>query len=205
MLQGTLLTAVVSVLILMLSVVIHELAHGYSSYYFGDKTAFFAGRLTINPIKHMDLFGSLLLPLSSVLLGSPVIFGWAKPVPIDPRNMKGHYSHLLVALAGPLSNFLLAVLFAIIFRFSPEIPFFQTVLVQTVVVNCVLGFFNLIPVPPLDGFHVLDQLLGTRGRGFVNLLIKYQFIIILIVIFSISRLVSVPALGTASFLLGTPL
>jgi len=205
MLQGTLLTAVVSVLILMLSVVIHELAHGYSAYYFGDKTAFFAGRLTINPIKHMDLFGSLLLPLAAILLGSPIIFGWAKPVPIDPRNMKGRWSQLLVALVGPLSNFLLAVIFALVYRFGPDNAFFQTVLIQTVIINCVLGFFNLIPAPPLDGFHVLDQLLGTRGRTVINFLLRYQFVVILLVIFSIAQLVSIPAYQFASFLLGTPL
>lgn len=205
MLQGTIITAVVSVLILMLSVVIHELAHGYSAYYFGDKTAFFAGRLTMNPIKHMDLFGSFLLPLASVLLGSPVIFGWAKPVPVNPHNMKGRFAELLVALVGPLSNFLLALVFGLVFRFSPENQFFQTVIIQMVVVNCVLGFFNLIPVPPLDGFHVMRELLGTKGTAFVNFLVRYQFIIIFIVIFSFSRIVSVPALATASFLLGTPL
>lgn len=205
MLQGTLLNSVISVVILILSVVIHELAHGYSSYYFGDKTAFYAGRLTLNPIKHMDLFGSFILPLAAILLGSPIIFGWAKPVPVDPRNMKGRWSELLVALAGPLSNFFLAIIFAVLFRFSLGNTFFQTILIQTVAVNCVLGFFNLLPVPPLDGFHVLDQILGTRGRVVINFLIRYQFIVIFIVIFSLARLVSVPSLAIASFLLGTPL
>ncbi len=205
MLQGTLLTAIVSVLILMLSVVIHELAHGYSSYYFGDKTAFFAGRLTINPIKHMDLFGSVILPLITILLGSPIILGWAKPVPVNPRNMKGRWSELIVALAGPVSNFLLAIIFALVYRLGFNNSLFQTILVQTVLVNCVLGFFNLIPVPPLDGFHVFDQLLGTKGRTVINLLVRYQFIIIIVVIFWLSRFVGIPALGITSFLIGTPL
>jgi Zn-dependent protease len=157
---------------LVFAVVLHELAHGYVARGCGDPTAAAAGRLSWNPIRHLDPVGSVLVPgllaLGAALAGSrPVLFGWARPVPIDPRRLRHpRRDMVLVALAGPTANLVLAAgaatLLALVLPVLPpgmpgnDLPLLGELLVATVVVNCILGIFNLLPVPPLDGGRVLQ-------------------------------------------------
>ena len=148
-----------TLVVLILSVIVHEVAHGYAANSLGDPTARLAGRLTLNPIPHIDIMGSIVLPALLVLTSSPILFGWAKPVPYNPFNLKNHrWGETFVALAGVATNFLLAIIFGLIVRFSPIIGLDATAvsLAATIAfINLFLGLFNLIPFPPLDGFSAL--------------------------------------------------
>ena len=153
-----------SFIVLIFSVILHELAHGYTAFALGDPTAKYEGRLTFNPIKHLDAFGSVILPLLLALSSVPVIIGWAKPVPVNPYNFRDQkWGEFKVALSGPATNFAIALVFGIIIRmFYGFLPVnligFFVIVVQ---LNLVLAFFNLVPIPPLDGswilFHFLPE------------------------------------------------
>jgi Zn-dependent protease len=142
-------------------VILHEVAHGYAANSLGDPTARLAGRLTLNPIPHIDIFGSILLPLFLRLSGSPILFGYAKPVPYNPYNLKGKFGEGFVAAAGALTNLLIALVIGLFIRFGGGLvpASFLTVLDTAVFYNLLLGIFNLIPIPPLDGSKVLTSLL----------------------------------------------
>jgi Zn-dependent protease len=152
--------------VFVLSIVVHECAHGLVALWCGDPTARERGRLTLNPLPHVDPFGSLVLPGLLMLTHSPVMFGWAKPVPIDASRLRHPVNdHLKVAMAGPASNALLALAFAALVRVAPSHGFFAplaTMGLAGVVWNCALGLFNLIPIPPLDGSWVLMRFLPLR-------------------------------------------
>lgn len=173
------------VVILIMSVVIHEVAHGYAAYVQGDPTAALQGRLTLNPIKHLDLLGSIIVPGFLMLLQTPFLFGWAKPVPYNPYNLSDQrWGELKVALAGPLSNVLLAVIFAFGIRFMPGLPEPALTLAGYVVlINLVLAIFNLIPVPPLDGSKVLAGLFPIQMARFYKAIEGYGLIVGLVAIF----------------------
>lgn len=152
--------------VFVLSIVVHECAHGVMALWNGDTTARDRGRLTLNPLPHVDPIGSLLLPGILMFTGSPFLFGWAKPIPVDwsrlrhPRN-----DQVKVALAGPASNALLAILFAALVAFAPKEGFFAPLAIMGmagVVWNCALGLFNLIPIPPLDGSWLLMRFLPLK-------------------------------------------
>jgi Zn-dependent protease len=149
--------------VLILSVIVHEVAHGYAANALGDPTARMAGRLTLNPLPHIDLMGSIIVPALLIFTGSPIFFGWAKPVPYNPYNLKNlHWGETLVALAGSATNILLAIIFGLIVRFGPGLgfdPLALSLAVNIAFVNLFLGLFNLIPFPPLDGFVALRSLL----------------------------------------------
>jgi Zn-dependent protease len=152
--------------ILIYSIVLHEAAHGYMANYLGDPTARFLGRLTLNPLKHIDPIGSVVLPALLTLSQSPFLFGWAKPVPYNPYNFQkgGQYAEALVAFAGPGANFLLALVFGLVIRVSDmlALPGFVTEFAFLVVLtNIMLGLFNLTPIPPLDGSKILSVLLPS--------------------------------------------
>ena len=152
--------------VLIFSAVLHEVAHGYMADYLGDPTARMAGRLTLNPLSHLDPVGSVLLPLLLSFSGSPFLIGYAKPVPYNPYNLPRRWDETLVAAAGPATNVALALLFGLVIRFgggmSPELLSAFGIIV---IVNLVLALFNLIPVPPLDGSKILSGLLpGTLGE-----------------------------------------
>ena len=161
-------------IILIMSAVIHEVSHGYVANALGDPTAKYAGRLTLNPLKHLDPFGSIILPLMLLVFRSPVIFGSAKPVPINPNNFKNSKRDTaIVGIAGPLSNFVIAFIFTVILRFLPvnlsgadilsdPINGMGIFLGIIVLFNIVLGVFNLILVPPLDGSRILMLVLPFR-------------------------------------------
>ncbi|MBI5405617.1 site-2 protease family protein [Candidatus Kaiserbacteria bacterium] len=148
-----------SLVVLILSVIAHEVAHGYAANSLGDPTARLAGRLTMNPLPHIDLMGSIIIPALLVTTHSPILFGWAKPVPYNPYNLRNQrWGEALVALAGSATNIFLAVMFGLVVRFGSSVGFdaLALSLASTIAfVNLFLGLFNLIPFPPLDGFTAL--------------------------------------------------
>lgn len=159
-------------LVFLFSVVIHEVAHGYIAERLGDPTARLAGRLTLNPLRHLDLFGSILMPLFLFISQSPIIFGWAKPVPYNPAMLVKDFKYgpLKVALAGPVSNFLIALVMGLILRFGyPFLPEISSLLLGIIVfINLLLAVFNLIPIPPLDGSKILTILLPPRYALYIE-------------------------------------
>ena len=152
------------ILVLIFSVILHEVAHGYMANYLGDPTARLQGRLTLNPVSHVDLFGTILLPGLLLLTHSPFLIGYAKPVPYNPYNLRGFWGEALVAFAGPATNILLAVIFGLAIRlFGPFLaPGLVEAFLIVVFINILLALFNLIPIPPLDGSKVLSALLPPR-------------------------------------------
>ncbi len=157
--------------ILVISIVVHEVSHGLAALWQGDRTAQYQGRLTLNPIKHIDPVGSILVPLFCALLPGSLMFGWAKPVPYNPYNLKnGRISEFFVAFAGPLSNILIALLGAFTIRaFGPTLPDATlTILAMTILINLVLALFNLVPLPPLDGSKILASILPYQASLKLN-------------------------------------
>ncbi len=181
------LQAVFSVAILIMSVVIHEVSHGYAALYFKDQTAKMAGRLTLNPIKHLDPVGSVLVPILLIVSHSPFPFGWARPVPVNEQNLVGGKKALtMVAGAGVLANLLVAVVFGILIRIMVMIGFkneaFLYISSIIVLINIGLAIFNLIPVPPLDGSKILLSLLPPKMFSFVRFIESYALILILLLV-----------------------
>ena len=154
---------ILSLVVLILSVIAHEVAHGYAANTLGDPTARLAGRLTLNPLPHIDLVGSIVIPTLLVFTHSPILFGWAKPVPYNPYNLRSQrWGETLVALAGSATNLVLAVIFGLVVRYGFLLGFSETALTLAATitfVNLFLGLFNLIPFPPLDGFTALRSAL----------------------------------------------
>lgn len=176
--------------ILIMSVVIHEVSHGYAALYLGDQTAKYEGRLTLNPLKHLELFGSFILPVLSYMFGG-FLLGWAKPVPYNPYNLRpGRFSEAIVAIAGPLSNFSLALIFGLIIRFGAgELPAAFLAISQVIVlINIVLGVFNLVPIPPLDGSKILFALFPQNLYKIRAFFEQFGLILLLIFIFFLSHL-----------------
>ncbi|MBU3925846.1 site-2 protease family protein [Patescibacteria group bacterium] len=177
-----------AVVVLIMSVVIHEVSHGFTANLLGDPTAKYAGRLTLNPIKHLDPMGSVIFPLLLVVFHSPVIFGWAKPVPYNPYNLRNQkWGAGLVAVSGPLSNFLIAIFFGLLIRFSSSLSFlpfsFFDISSLIVVINLVLGVFNLVPIPPLDGSKVLFSFLPYNWHKVEIFMERYGIFALLVFIF----------------------
>jgi len=158
------LTAILSLVVLILSIILHEVAHGYAANRFGDPTARLAGRLTLNPLPHIDPVGSVLIPALLVFTHSPILFGWAKPVPYNPHNLRGaRFAEAAVALAGSATNIALAIIFGLIVRFGADLPVAALTLASVIAfTNLFLGLFNLIPFPPLDGFTALRSALPWK-------------------------------------------
>ncbi|MFA5791708.1 MAG: site-2 protease family protein [Candidatus Paceibacterota bacterium] len=178
--------AIFYIAILIMSVVIHEVSHGFMAEYFGDNTARNAGRLTLNPVKHLDFFGSIILPFVLVISNSPFLFGWAKPVPYNPNNLSDRkWGTIAVASAGVMANFLIAIIFGIIIRISVGFVLpagFYFITSAIVIVNLALGIFNLIPIPPLDGSKILFSFLPSRAFSFILAYEQYSLILLLIFI-----------------------
>lgn len=179
---------IVSLAILVVSVVLHEVSHGYMAYMLGDPTAKMAGRLTLNPVKHVDPIGSIIVPFLLSLLPGGIVFGWAKPVPYNPDNLQaGKWGPAYVAAAGPASNIFIALIFGLATRFLLPMGMIPDGAAQIipliVVVNLLLAVFNLLPVPPLDGSQILFSLLPYRMRFVEEWFSRYQLLIILVIIF----------------------
>lgn len=165
------------VLVLMFSVILHEVAHGYMANFLGDPTAKLQGRLTLNPISHIDLLGTIILPLLLVMSGSSILIGYAKPVPYNPYNLRGKYGEALVAAAGPGTNILLALIFGLSIRFfgATMDPDLASAFMVITSINIFLAIFNLIPIPPLDGSKVLSIILpGALGRGYESIRMSFE-------------------------------
>ena len=179
---------VFSLIVLLFSTMLHEIAHGSVALSLGDTTAREEGRLTLNPIKHLDFFGSIMLPLMMYVftLGQGPIFGWAKPVPINPFNLTDKkWGMLKVAIAGPAVNFLIGITFSFLTKFTFLPPVMKFLFAIVALYNFAWGIFNLIPVPPFDGSHILFTLLPKTQKWiqFRLFLLKYGFFIILAFIF----------------------
>ena len=181
-------SVIIILVIIVFSVILHELAHGVVAYWLGDNTAKDAGRLTLNPLKHIDPIMSIAVPLVLYLLHAPV-FGGAKPVPINERNLKwGVWGMALTALAGPLTNFLLAFIFFLIGQFTGLLDgvggeLWQFAFEEAILVNLGFMLFNLIPIPPLDGSRLLYAIAPDAVRRVMMVMERYGIIIIYILIF----------------------
>jgi len=157
---------VFEVIVLVFSAIVHEYMHGWMAYRLGDSTAKDAGRLTFNPLAHLEWFGSFFLPLVMIITRMPFVFGWAKPVPYNPYNLRDRkYGDAKVALAGPLGNLIIALFFGLFLRFFPFVSLtFSGLLSIIVYINLVLMIFNLVPIPPLDGSKILATFLSPSAR-----------------------------------------
>lgn len=193
---------IITLIILLFSVVLHELSHGIVADKLGDDTARVSGRLTLNPLPHLDLFGSILLPLFLFLVNSPIIFGAAKPVPVNFFNLKNPKRDMaLVSLAGVGANFVLALAFALPIRLGligQGDPGFS-ILLQAAIMNMVLGVFNSIPIPPLDGSKVLASFLSDQMMYKILALERYGFILIVLFLYTgIINAILVPILASVA-------
>lgn len=176
--------------ILIMSVVIHEVSHGYAASFLGDQTARYQGRLTLNPLKHLDFFGSFLLPLLLYISKVGIILGWAKPVPYNPYNLRpGRFSEAIVAFAGPATNILIALIFGMLLRFgvssgaSWASEAFVQITAMVVFINILLAIFNLVPIPPLDGSKILFSLFPDRLQAMRGFFERYGLIFVIIFVF----------------------
>jgi Zn-dependent protease len=193
------LTAAVGMVAFIFSVIVHENAHGLAAERFGDPTARELGRITMNPIPHIDPIGSILLPLAAFLSGIPFL-GWAKPVPVNGANLRNPVVHgAYVAAAGPISNFLLAlaaavlwIIVGLVFKHVPgliesgerSLYFFNTLCSSLIMINCVLAMFNLLPIPPLDGHWILMRYLPPGPREALRSLGRWGFFILILLLWS---------------------
>ena len=190
--------AVLSIPALMIAVILHEVAHGWVAYKWGDPTAKLAGRLTLNPVPHIDPIGTLLLPGMFIILGSPIIFGWAKPVPINPSNFRDiRRGTFFVSIAGVAMNLSLAVFFGALYRvvyglYDAVDPFVAQSIItpllifctKSVFVNLILALFNIIPIPPLDGSRALMSFLSFKYWELFYRYEVYGFFVITILLFT---------------------
>ncbi|MFA5643945.1 MAG: site-2 protease family protein [Patescibacteria group bacterium] len=223
---------ILSIIILIFSIIVHEYGHAWMANKLGDSTAKDLGRLTLNPIPHIDLFGSILLPLFFIFSGTGFILAWAKPVPYNPFNIRDKkYGDLKVAIAGPGANIILAVFFGLMARFLPilaelkvsllsayltgDFPFlvsqmagnlWVTIFLMSIIfcfLNLLLAIFNLIPVPPLDGSKILLNFLPDKYKYKVLAIERYGLLIVLfLLVFGFFRLLFFPILYSLYFLTG---
>lgn len=174
---------------IVFAITVHEASHGYAARYFGDMTAYQEGRITLNPLKHIDLFGTILLPALTVALGG-ILFGWAKPVPVNFARLRNPKKDMLwVAAAGPASNFVMAIFWAFVIKFSisaPEAIAYPLALMGKagVSINIVLMVLNLLPLPPLDGGRIAASLLPDNFARPFSQLERYGFIILIVLLFT---------------------
>lgn len=209
--------AIMAVPVLM-AITCHEAAHGYAAWRLGDPTAKHAGRLTFNPVRHIDLFGTILFPLLLIIIKSPFLFGWAKPVPVNPRFFSDPVKGMmLVSLAGPGSNFAMALGFAAMHHgllwyvdisggagMSVIAPL-ALMAWYGVVINLILGVFNLFPVPPLDGSKILAGFLPAKGAAAIYGMERYGFLIIILLLMTgVLQHVLLPLVAAGMSFLGMP-
>jgi len=196
------------VIILIMSVVIHEVSHGYAALALGDPTAKYQGRLTLNPISHLDPIGSFLVPLLGYFAGGFII-GWAKPVPFNPYNLRNQkWGEAIVAVAGPLANIALAVIFGLIIRFAGPTfmsSAFLSLAAYVVIINITLAIFNLMPIPPLDGSKVLFAFLPYRWQSIRGYFERYGLIVLLFFVFFLWQVMSPVINYLFALLIGRPI
>lgn len=177
------------IIVLIFSVILHEIAHGYAALRYGDHTAEYQGRLTLNPLSHLDMYGSVILPLLLILTQAPFLIGWAKPVPYNPENFapaKRKIATLWVASAGILTNLVIAVFFSLVIRLATVTSFIPDSIIPLasviVLLNIVLAVFNLMPIPPLDGSKILFTLGGFNMLRLERFFERYSLILLLVFI-----------------------
>jgi Zn-dependent protease len=171
--------------VLLFSVIVHEVAHGYVAFLNGDPTARLSGRITLNPIPHIDPVGTILLPLILLLTGSRLLFGWAKPVPVNPSYFRDYrWGEITTSFAGPASNLLLALAFSYLLRLQLGGPGLLLLAYYGCTINIFLALFNLIPIPPLDGSHLVSAFLPYRWLQYYRYLEPVGFIIILLLFYA---------------------
>jgi len=197
----------ISIIPVLLAITVHEAAHGYAAKHFGDKTAYYLGRITLNPIKHIDPLGTLVIPGMLLLLSAPFLFGWAKPVPVNFSNLNNPKKDMMwVALAGPASNLVMAIIWAIIlglFKSSgTSYALFVIGMAQVgIMINLVLMLLNLLPIPPLDGGRMAVSLLPSPWSYKLASIERYGMFILIFLI--VSGLLSAILLPLLRFFQGT--
>ena len=197
----------ISIIPVLLAITVHEAAHGYAAKYFGDKTAYFLGRITLNPIKHIDPVGTVVIPGMLLLLSAPFLFGWAKPVPVNFSNLNNPKKDMMwVALAGPASNLVMAIIWAIIlglFKSSgASYALFVIGMAQVgIMINLVLMLLNLLPIPPLDGGRMAVSLLPSPWSYKLASIERFGMFILIFLI--VSGLLSAILLPLLRFFQGT--
>lgn len=202
-------TVAIAALPVIFAITLHEAAHGYVARHFGDPTAWQEGRITLNPLKHIDLVGTILLPLLLFIMASPIMFGWAKPVPVNFSRLRNPKRDMLwVAAAGPGSNLLMALFWGAVMKAAWLLPFNYFSLPMTrmaeigIAVNIILMVLNLFPLPPLDGGRIAVSLLPTRAAWKFAQLERWGFPILLLLLFTgVLSAVLVPIVGLALRLL----
>ncbi len=197
-------------LILMVSIIVHEVAHGLMAEHEGDSTARMLGRITLNPLKHIDWFGSVILPLVLIVSSAGFVLGWAKPVPYNPDNLKhGNKSIAKVAIAGIVVNLLVAVIFGLLIRASLATGIVSRAFIDIasiiVLVNIVLALFNAVPIAPLDGFRFLSAVLPARAQPTLRFIEQYSLPLLLVFIVFLWRVVAPLAYNGYTLLTGIPL
>lgn len=197
--------AIFYIVILIMSVVVHEVAHGLAADSQGDPTARFAGRLSLNPLKHIDPIGSIILPFT-LFFTTGFIIGWAKPVPYDERNLRDKkWGTAFVAAAGIFANLALVLIFGLAIRFFPISGAFVTIASAIVIINLLLALFNLIPIPPLDGSKILFSLYGARRSVWQSRAEQFSLPLLLMFIIFVWPMIA-PVIGYVfSFITGIPL
>ena len=201
------------IVILIFSIVLHEVSHGWVANSLGDPTAKNAGRLTLNPLPHIDPIGSLALPLFLVVMssitGGGIIFGWAKPVPVNPANLRDQkWGSVMVSLAGPASNLAVALIFGLLLRFlggDALNPSLALLFGYIAYINILLAVFNLLPIPPLDGSHILFSLLPASLNSIKIFLSQYGFLVLLFIVFFFFQIISLVVNGIFRLLVGSSL
>ncbi len=194
----TIIEGIISLFVVLFAITVHEASHGWAALKMGDPTAYQLGRITLNPIRHIDPIGTILLPLMLIIMGAPP-FGWAKPVPVNPLNLKDpRKDNLIISIAGPASNMAVAVIAFIILKvlmslnpnsiyaqgggISSLLSPFITIVYYTIVINVILAFFNLIPIPPLDGSGVVMGLISEEAAEKYEQIRPYGFFILILLI-----------------------
>ena len=193
--------------VLLFSVIIHEVAHGYVALLNGDPTARLSGRITLNPIPHIDPIGTILLPVLLLMTGSRLLCGWAQPVPVNPSYFRDYrWGEITTSFAGPASNLLLALLFSFLLRLNLGGPGLLLLAYYGCTINIFLALFNLIPIPPLDGSHLVAAFLPYRLLQYYRYLEPVGFIIILLLFYSgIMGMILMPLFRLIAGLMNIPL
>ncbi len=197
----------VNALPILFAITLHEAAHAYAAKHFGDLTAYAQGRMSLNPIKHIDLFGTILIPLALALLKSPFIFGYAKPVPVDFSRLRNPKRDMAwVALAGPAANLIMALMWMVVFysldAAAVDEEYFFLVAKAGVFINLVLFAFNLFPLPPLDGGRIMTSILPLRYAIKFARIEPYGFFIVLgLMMLNLLHYWMVPVIGAANIVL----